>query len=226
MRKTLYLSHLIDHDTPTYGNRHRFILEKNSSIERGDVANDSFIETTVHIGTHIDMPYHFHDNGQTIEDFSSDFWVFEKVTCVEISVDDNFMIGESLLKNIDQRKIDSDIEMLIVKTGFCTIRDKEDYWKNNPGFEPFLYEELRERFQKLRILGFDSISISSFANRSKGREAHKTFLNPLDPILLLEDMSLSDIHKDTIFVEVVVAPMLISKCDGLPCTVIAKIAER
>jgi hypothetical protein len=52
-----------------------------------------------------------------------------------------------------------------------------------------------------------------------GREAHKRFLNPLKPILLLEDMDLRSIDNDTIFDKIIVAPLRIAKCDGLPCTV-------
>lgn len=40
---------------PTYGNRNKFITTKKSDISKGDVANDTTIQTTVHIGTHIDI---------------------------------------------------------------------------------------------------------------------------------------------------------------------------
>ena len=78
MSKVIFLSHILDENTPSYGNRNKFLIEKKSDIQKGDVANDSFIKTTVHIGTHIDMPYHFFENGQTIEDFPADFWLFSK----------------------------------------------------------------------------------------------------------------------------------------------------
>jgi len=76
------------------------------------------------------------------------------------------------------------------------------------------------------VIGFDSISVSSFANRMLGREAHKAFLNPEKPILLLEDMDLREVNKNTNFKEIIVAPMRIAKCDGLPCTIFAKIKEQ
>ena len=74
--KQFYLSYILDEKTPTYGNRNKFIQTKKSDISRGDVANDTAIETTVHIGTHIDMPYHFFEGGQTIEKFDIDFLNF------------------------------------------------------------------------------------------------------------------------------------------------------
>lgn len=49
MNKVIFLSHILDENTPTYGNRNKFIIEKKSDISKGDVANDSTINTTVHI---------------------------------------------------------------------------------------------------------------------------------------------------------------------------------
>jgi arylformamidase len=72
--KLLYMSYILDADTPSYGGRNKFKCEKISSISNGDAVNDSFISTTVHIGTHIDLPYHFYDDGQTIEAFSIEFY--------------------------------------------------------------------------------------------------------------------------------------------------------
>ncbi len=74
--KVIYLSYTLNRNTPTYGDRNRFKIDKKSSIKRGDIANDSFLSTTVHIGTHIDMPYHFFEDGETIEDFPANFWNF------------------------------------------------------------------------------------------------------------------------------------------------------
>ncbi len=48
--KLIYLSYILDGNTPTYGDRNRFKIDKKSSIKRGDIANDSFLSTTVHIG--------------------------------------------------------------------------------------------------------------------------------------------------------------------------------
>ncbi len=52
------------------------------------------------------------------------------------------------------------------------------FWKENYGFHPKLANFIRKNFPKVRIFGFDSISISSFTDRILGREAHKAFLDP------------------------------------------------
>jgi kynurenine formamidase len=213
-----FLSYTLNQLTPTYGNKNQFEIIKKSDISKGDTANDSFINTTVHIGTHIDMPYHFYEDGQTLLDFEDNFWVFKKPCIIEVKPI-NIIIKDELLEQLENIR-NKDYDILIVKTGMCKLREKDEFWQQNVGFHPEVYDYLVQNFPKLRVLGFDSISVSSFTNRVLGREAHKRFLNPKRPILLLEDMKLLDIDQSTSFKQIIVAPLRIEQCDGLPCTVL------
>jgi len=217
----IYLSYIIDTNTPTYGNRNRFNIVKKSDISKGDIANDSAIDTTVHIGTHIDMPYHFYNNGQTIEDFDANFWIFSKILFLDIKPN-SLVIEDELIKKLDTIE-DIGYEILIVKTSICDIRGERDFWEKNYGFSPNIADYLRERFFNIRVFGFDSISVSSFQNRLVGREAHKRFLDPKKPILLLEDMDLREVNSKTKFKQVIISPIRVANCDGLPCTVFGEI---
>jgi len=213
----IYLSYILDGNTPTYGNRNSFIQTKKSDMSKGDVANDTAIETTVHIGTHIDMPYHFYENGQTIEDFEADFWMFNKPLMIEIKQDE-YIVKDKLIEKLKNIK-DDGFDLLIVKTGICNDRDKKKFWSHNYGFHPDIYDYIISSFPSVRVIGFDSISVSSLQDRMLGREAHKRFLNPKKPILLLEDMDLRQITQASKFKKILVSPLRIAKCDGLPCTV-------
>ncbi|MDP0562385.1 MAG: cyclase family protein [Candidatus Endonucleobacter sp. (ex Gigantidas childressi)] len=219
----IYLSYILNHLTPTYGNRNRFGQVKKSSISRGDIANDTVINTTVHVGTHIDMPYHFYQDGQTIEDYEAGFWFFETPLIIEIQQDE-LIINEKLtnkLKLIDDHSYD----IIIIKTGSCMKRDSDEYWKENYGFHPDVYDFIANKFKKIRIIGFDSISVSSLQNRSLGRKAHLRFLNPKHPILLLEDMDLREVSEAVSLKQVIVSPLRIEQCDGLPCTVFGRVDD-
>ena len=68
----------------------------------------------------------------------------------------------------------------------------------------------------------DLISISSYSNREEGRKAHHAYLNPKSgkPVLLIEDMKLSSISH---LKKVIVAPLLVDKADGVPCTILGYI---
>ncbi|MDQ7060698.1 MAG: cyclase family protein [Sulfurimonas sp.] len=219
----IFLSYVLNTDTPTYGNRNNFEQVKKSDMSKGDVANDTSISTTVHIGTHIDMPYHFFEDGQTIKDFDADFWVFKKPLIIEIKQDD-LVINKQLINKLNKiNNIGYDI--LIVKTGICDSRENKEFWNENYGFHPDVYDFLATKFPSIRVFGFDSISVSSIQNRMMGREAHKKFLNPKKPILLLEDMDLRNIDENTIFKEILVSPLRIADCDGLPCTVFGRLND-
>jgi kynurenine formamidase len=213
----IFLSYILDENTPTYGNRNKFQQLKKSDISKGDAANDTTIATTVHIGTHIDMPYHFYEDGQTIESYKASFWTFNKPLLIEITQND-VIINKLLIDKLNSIE-DIGYDILIVKTGICNIRNNEKFWKENYGFHGDIYDLLVDKFPQIRILGFDSISVSSITARMLGRESHKRFLNPKKPILLLEDMDLRSIDENTALQKIIVAPLRITKCDGLPCTV-------
>lgn len=218
----IFLSYTLHEKTPSYGNRNAFKLEKKSSIAQGGTANDSTIATTAHIGTHLDMPYHFYENGQTIESFDADFFYFSKILFLEVQPRGHVIKAELIdtLQDIP----DEDYELLIVKTGACNHRNNPQYWEENYGFHPDIYDVIAKKFPHIRVFGFDTLSVSSFQHRDLGKEAHKRFLNPTNPILLLEDMDLTKVDASTHFLSIIVAPLRIEQCDGLPCTIMATLA--
>lgn len=218
--KKMFLSYVIKENTPTYGNRNKFVIEKKSSIKKGDIANNSYIKTTVHIGTHLDMPYHFYENGQTIEDFDINFFESNKVLYIKLKPNE-LIIKDELISLLEKER-KRDYEFLIVNTSIWRKRDSKEFWEENFGFAPDIADYLRKEFPKIRIIGIDSISISSFQDRILGREAHKKFLNPKKPILIVEDMKLKDSFSKIHRLQII--PLRIEKCDGLPCTVIGEVA--
>ena len=64
MNNYIRLSHIITNNAPSYGDRDKFRSIINSSITNGSSANTSkWNFTNNHIGTHIDVPRHFCDEG-------------------------------------------------------------------------------------------------------------------------------------------------------------------
>jgi len=114
-------------------------------------------------------------------------------------------------KSVQISKVNLSDDDLLIKPEH--IADKDCNW-------------VREKFKKIRILGIDSISISSWQHRNVGRQVHKKMLNPKKPILLVEDMNLSKVNKDTVFKIIYVAPLIISKSDGAPCTILAEVIDQ
>ncbi len=208
--RQFFLSYFIDEDTPIYGgDKGQIKIYSLKSIDKGDTSNNLLVHFPTHIGTHIDFPYHFSTKGKKCHNYPASFWNFENVGFLECPIEDVEKCVES---------ISGDIEILLLKTGFGLNRNKEIYWAQQPVIPSHFGSLFRNKFPKLRVFGFDMISLTSKLNRDEGKLAHINFLVEND-ILIVEDMNLRDIVKAPD--RVIIAPLQIYAADGVPCTVIA-----
>jgi len=219
----IILSHPIDENTPMYGGKKGFVSKNKSSIKNGDSANTSIWKLPNHLGTHIDFPYHFYDNGQTIDDFTADFWILDgkEIQILNVNIPKNDLLIK--IEHIKNQKLNRSSKFLILKTGFSKYRDQQKYWKYNPGLSIEASKWIRKKFKNIKIFGLDSISVSSWQHRKEGRIVHKNLLNPTKPILIIEDMDLSNVSDNTIFKKIYIAPLRVSKTDGSPCMILAEV---
>ncbi|WEK19663.1 MAG: cyclase family protein [Candidatus Pedobacter colombiensis] len=204
------LSYFLNKDTPVYGGRKDVIeIKQVTSINNGDTANNLQISFPNHAGTHIDFPYHFSNDGKKCEDYDPSFWIFKRIGFIKCSVD---KIEEAIVN------LPGEIELLILKTGFGSKREFEEYWEQQPVIKAGFADLFRCRFSNLRAFGFDMISLTSKLDRAEGKEAHIQFLIEND-ILIIEDMKLDGLDECPDMV--IVSPLLISGADGVPCNVVA-----
>ena len=83
------------------------------SIKNGDNSNNLELRFPGHFGKHIDFPYHFSNSGKKLEDYPASFWLFNKVGFIQCAIAE---VGSSI------KDLPSDIECLILKTGFSVNR--------------------------------------------------------------------------------------------------------
>ena len=217
----IYLSYPLDENTPAYGGGRGFQRITEKSMTQGDSCNTANWSFPNHIGTHIDFPRHFSEHGRTLDDYPAEFFQFDNVGFVHLK---DLSSGEIIdWDHLARADIAVDIELLLIKTDFYCKRGQAIYWQENPGFSPELADQLRGTFSQLRVIGFDSISLSSFAHRDLGRKAHRAFLEHRRPILPLEDMNLAQVSDHSAIRCIVVAPWQVAGTDGAPCTVMAEI---
>jgi len=216
----IFLSHPYTSDTPSYGNRDMVKIASNSSISTGESANSStWIFTNNHIGTHIDVPFHFNNLGKKVIDIPANDWLFQKVSLIDIPCEKALLIKE---EDINIFQLPFDIEMLLIRTNYEKYRGTDKYWNDNPGLSPEVANYLRNTFPKLRCIGFDFISITSWKHRAIGRLSHKAFLAPegdRKPIMAIEDISLRNITKSIDWL--IVAPIIVEDGNGAPVTILA-----
>lgn len=215
----ILLNHILDRNTPSYGNRDQIDIKPASQISEGDTANSlSWHFSINHIGTHIDLPRHFYEEGDTITDVEPAEWIFKTVSLVDIPCNTAHLITKDDLK---ASSIDPETDLLLIRTGFEKYRKEPKYWQAYPGISSKASSWLRDKFSKLRGIGFDFISLTSPTFKEEGKRAHQIFLDQKkgDFVLIIEDMKLSELN----FVpdRVIVSPMIIHEADGSPVTIFA-----
>ena len=122
------------------------------------------------------------------------------------------------------KHIDKNTEILLIKTNFEQFRKENIYWKNNIGYHSGLANLFRDHFKNLKIIGFDSISLTSLSHREMGAEAHRAFLGDRNqPILIIEDMHLSKLSKFSRINYLYVVCFPVKNADGTPVYCLAEI---
>lgn len=210
------LSYNLDENTPSYGNRNKLIVNQ-KTITSNDfyVTESEWHFTSNHLGTHIDTPKHFIKDGLSLTDFPTDFWIFNKVECINIPMISGELIEfEQIITKI---KNPLNIELLLIRTGYQNYRGEEKYWNDNPGISSSCSNLLRNNFPSLRGIGFDFISLTSYNFRDDGKQSHFNLLKDNSPFIIIEDMKLSVIESK--IEKIIVAPLFIDGADGSMVTV-------
>jgi arylformamidase len=216
------LSYPLTAKTPLYPNTPVPVIHPLRSMEHGDTTNTSSITFSTHSGTHIDAPRHFCKQGKTIADCLTVDTTFYPAYCIDVPkpVSEEITVSD-LIGSISHVQ---DAAALLIRTGWHTLRSEnpEQYSNDHPWVSPEVPQFLREKCPGLCLFGLDQISVSSLLHRETGHECHRKFLCGKKPVLLLEDLNLSDIRIKEAF-EMHIYPYYIDDIDGIPVTVIAEI---
>lgn len=221
----IYLSHVLAADTPLYGGRGSVRITRARSIAAGDAANSSELALPAHSGTHIDAPRHFVEAGMTLEDFPADYWRATRPRLISCGCEPGELLGLRQLQG-QLEELPADCDALFLRSGFERFRasDPVTYMQRGPGLAPDLGRWLRQH-RRLKFIGMDFVSASSFLHRAIGHEAHGEFLAPnaagQAPVLLVEDMALGELRGNP--KEVYCIPLRFTEADGAPITALARV---
>ncbi len=215
----ILLSHIITEDTPSYMNSGKITITPVKQIKKGDSSNSYVFTMYNHLGTHVDCPKHFIEEGKSVCDIPLNDFIFEKVNIIEIKKDKGELFYKKDLENFHDIFKRSDF--VIFKTGFQMYREKEPmvYMFEGPGFSAEAAEYLTN--YNLKGIGFDFISLSSPLHREEGRKAHKILLSK--GILIVEDMNLANLPKE--IKRLFVIPIYIKGLDSATCTAFAEVTS-
>jgi len=215
-QRLLWLSHVLEPDTPSYGGGEGFTVSPVKALAQGDSCNTSILSFPNHIGSHVDAPRHFLSNGSTIDAYAPKDWIFTHPLMVDIPAKPGQLIGPEVFPSQDCAS--ETVDLLLIRTGFEAYRDCDVYWQEGPGLLPELADYFRNHFPSLKAVGLDTISISGFQHRDIGRKAHAAFLS--NDVRIFEDLSLMSIHGSRSLSQVAALPLRFYNADGSPCTIL------
>ncbi len=216
------LSYPVSAETPLYPGTPPFSCQKVKSMERGDSANTSQITVSNHTGTHIDAPRHFCPGGETTREILGGCYEIAPVYCVDLEIQENTAVDIARLGPYLEKIRNA--EGLFIRTGMYRHRagDPRRYCEEHPWIDPGLPAVLRKTCPSLRLFGTDTISISNPSHRDEGRACHRAFLCEQEPIILAEDLNLSDPELTTSPLRVTIYPWIVDDLDGVPVMVFAE----
>lgn len=182
-------------------------IRKTHLISQGNSCNVSELKFGSHCGTHIDAPYHFEEDGITVDQIPLDL-----------------LTGNATVFDIkNKEKIDlEDIQPLQLKGKkrilFKTINST--YWKLSEFKKDFVYitkEAARHLVEiGVKVVGIDYLSVEKYGN--KPAATHHIFLR--NGVVLIEGLNLGNVEAGDY--ELIALPLKIKDCDGSPARVILR----
>lgn len=200
------LTHTFTEDMPVYPGDPKSKLEQVAHIEK-DTYNDHKVTTVMHVGTHMDAPFHMIKNGRKIDEIEPDRFIGPGVL---IDARGNQKIDGQLLEDKQIKKG----SIILVFTGFGDKYRSQNYFKNYPFFTNDFAKRLVEL--DVSIVGMDMLGPDLDAPWA----THKILLGK--EITIVENLTNLDQLLGIEKFEVIALPAKF-KADAAPVRVIARI---
>ena len=173
---------------------------------RGDTNNSSSIHASAHAGTHVDAPFHFVPEGQTIEMLPLDLFIGPARVC---AVDAGSHITAA---EVAQAGIEGESRVLF-KTRNSRLLQKGVY---DPSFVAFSVDGAKALVDAgIKLVGLDYLSA---AKADEQVPVHRAFLDR--GVILLEGVDLSEVPPGRY--ELFCPPVKLAGSDGAPCRAILR----
>ncbi|MCA1029803.1 arylformamidase [Bacillus timonensis] len=182
-----------------------FTFEVNWTKEQTGSVNVGKLEMSTHIGTHIDAPFHYDNEGKRVLQLELDRYI-GKARVVDVS-------GKQQITPDDLLSVDlEEVERVLFKTK--SWKDRTVFPENITYLSPNLPSFLAEKGVKL--IGVDVPSVDPLD--SKDLQAHHQLL--ANDIHILEGIVLDDVDEG--IYELVALPLPLQDADGSPVRAILK----
>ena len=180
-------------------------LTQEESLSKGDAYNCSRLVCSSHIGTHIDAPYHFTEDGKGIDEVNL-YDLIGEALVVETAAAD--LITAAELRDVDLRTY----KRILFKTRNSELLADRTFHEDYVALDYSAAQLLVEN--GVMVVGIDYLSIEAFADTE--HQVHKLLTE--HGVLILETLDLRAIEPGTYVM--VALPLKLKGCDGAPARVV------
>lgn len=172
--------------------------------ETGSV-NIGHILTSLHMGTHIDAPFHVDDGGEKVDELPLDVYI-GRAKIVDVTGHDS--IGKSELENLELDGVERLLLRTAVRTDHTVFPENFTYLRPDIGL--FLQEK------GIRLIGVDVPSVDPVD--SKSMSSHHSLID--HGVYILENLVLANVDPGDY--ELIALPLAIQGGDGSPVRAVVK----
>ena len=186
-----------------------FELEERRRMSKGDPNNSSALNMSVHSGTHIDAPFHFVADGNTIDQLPVERFIGPALV---FAVEAERSITKEHVAGI---RLDGATRVLF-KTRNSELLHQREY---DPDFVAFSVEAAQSLVELgVELVGLDYLSV---AHADEQVPVHRAFLD--HGVVLLEGIDLSAVAPGRY--ELMCLPIPLGDSDGAPCRAVLRDLE-
>jgi kynurenine formamidase len=145
MSKYVEIGYPIYEGMPVYPGLPEVKLEPRERLDKGDAWNGSVLSMYLHVGTHVDAPWHHLNNGKGIDAVPIEEFIYRKPLLIDCPLDPNGFITIEMLQEYEELH---EADILIFNTSYWKHRDTDfEKYANNR----CRLQHCKERQQHIRI---------------------------------------------------------------------------
>jgi arylformamidase len=207
LSKYIDISVAVSPQLPTWPGSPKIKFQRNLELDRGDIANDTTIEFSVHTGTHIDAPLHFIAKGNSVDKLPLD------VLIGSASVVDLLDVEVITAQTLENLSLSPQVERLLIRTRNSQLWQKSDF---EPDFVALSADAAQWIVDRgIRLIGVDYLSVQRFYD---GPETHLILLGA--ETIVIEGLNLAHVSPGEY--ELICLPIKLAGVEGAPARVILK----
>ncbi len=204
------LTHTISETTLCYPGDPSLVI-KNRADYPQQVFHMDEITTAMHVGTHLDSPYHFIENGKKLHELDINLFI-QNANVIHVIPKDGVIYSSDIQSELD--KLANHQSILLIDSKHSTYFDTPAYFHDCPRFEDTL-TELLIKYQ-IKVLGLDLPTI--MYSTDSPLKAHLETLG--NNIIIIE--GLHNLDQCSSLVEFIGLPLKIKGLDGSFIRAVAK----